>query len=64
LLRDDLGRIHLIWWIAPRSSRMQRSNTDILPCMEATYLVILIATFIGIGVMSLYILLKLFAGQR
>jgi hypothetical protein len=43
---------------------MQRSNTDILPCMEATYLVILIATFIGIGVMSLYILLKLFAGQR
>jgi hypothetical protein len=32
--------------------------------MEATYLVILIATFIGIGIMSLYILLKLFAGQR
>lgn len=32
--------------------------------MEAAYLVILIATFVGIGVMSLYILLKLFAGQR
>jgi hypothetical protein len=32
--------------------------------MEATYLVILIATFAGIGVMSFYILYKLFAGQR
>ena len=32
--------------------------------MELTYLVLLIATFIGIGVLSLYILLKLFAGQR
>ncbi len=32
--------------------------------MEATYLVILIVTFIAIGAMSLYILLKLFAGQR
>jgi hypothetical protein len=32
--------------------------------MEATYLVLLIGTFILIGVMSLYILLKLFAGQR
>lgn len=32
--------------------------------MEAAYLVILIVTFVGIGVMSLYILFKLFAGQR
>ena len=32
--------------------------------MEATYLVILIGTFVLIGAMSLYILLKLFAGQR
>ncbi len=32
--------------------------------MEATYLVLLIATFVGIGIMSFYILLKLFAGQR
>jgi hypothetical protein len=32
--------------------------------MEATYLVILIGTFIGIGIMSFYILFKLFAGQR
>jgi hypothetical protein len=32
--------------------------------MEAAYLVILVVTFLGIGVMSLYILLKLFAGQR
>jgi hypothetical protein len=32
--------------------------------MEATYLVILIVTFIAIGGLSLYILLKLFAGQR
>jgi hypothetical protein len=31
--------------------------------MEAAYLVILIVTFIGIGLMSLYILFKLFAGQ-
>jgi hypothetical protein len=32
--------------------------------MEATYLVILIGTFIGIGAISLYVLVKLFAGQR
>jgi hypothetical protein len=32
--------------------------------MEATYLAILIITFIGIGLMSLYILFKLYAGQR
>ena len=32
--------------------------------MEATYLVILIGTFIAIGVISLYILFKLYAGQR
>lgn len=32
--------------------------------MEATYLVLLIATFVIIGVVSIYILLKLFAGQR
>jgi hypothetical protein len=32
--------------------------------MEAAYLVLLIGTFVVIGVMSLYILLKLFAGQR
>jgi hypothetical protein len=32
--------------------------------MEATYLVILIGTFIGIAALSLYILAKLFAGQR
>jgi hypothetical protein len=32
--------------------------------MEAAYLVVLIVTFIGIGVLSLYILLKLFAGQQ
>jgi hypothetical protein len=31
--------------------------------MEAAYLVILIVTFIGIGLMSLYILFKLYAGQ-
>ena len=32
--------------------------------MEAAYLVLLIATFVAIGVVSVYILLKLFAGQR
>jgi hypothetical protein len=32
--------------------------------MEAAYLVILIVTFLAIGAMSLFILLKLFAGQR
>jgi hypothetical protein len=37
---------------------------DILLDMETVYLVLLIGTFIGIGVMSVFILLKLFAGQR
>ena len=32
--------------------------------MEATYLVLLIVTFLAIGAMSFYILSKLFAGQR
>jgi hypothetical protein len=32
--------------------------------METTYLVILIATFLAIGAMAVFILLKLFAGQR
>jgi hypothetical protein len=32
--------------------------------MEATYLVILIVTFLGIGALSLYVIAKLFAGQR
>jgi hypothetical protein len=32
--------------------------------METTYLVILIGTFLAIGAMSVFILLKLFAGQR
>jgi hypothetical protein len=32
--------------------------------VETTFLVILVATFAIIGVLSLYILLKLFAGQR
>jgi len=32
--------------------------------MEATYLVILIATFVGIAAMAIYILTKLYAGQR
>lgn len=32
--------------------------------MEATYLVILIGTFVAIAAMSIYILTKLFAGQR
>jgi hypothetical protein len=32
--------------------------------MEATYLVILIVTFIGIAALSLYIVAKLYAGQR
>ena len=32
--------------------------------MEATYLVILIVTFLGISAVSLYVLFKLFAGQR
>jgi hypothetical protein len=33
-------------------------------CVEATYLVLLIATFVGITVMAAYIVFKLFAGQR
>ncbi|SDI91831.1 hypothetical protein SAMN05444157_0793 [Frankineae bacterium MT45] len=32
--------------------------------METTYLVLLIVAFLAIGAMSLYILFKLFAGQR
>jgi hypothetical protein len=32
--------------------------------MEATYLAILIGTFVLIGIVSIYILVKLFAGQR
>lgn len=32
--------------------------------MEATYLVILVVTFLGIGALSLYVIAKLFAGQR
>ena len=32
--------------------------------MEATYLVILIATFVAITVVSLYIVAKLYSGQR
>lgn len=32
--------------------------------MEATYLVILIATFVAVGVLSVYFIAKLFAGQR
>jgi hypothetical protein len=32
--------------------------------VEATYLVLLIATFVGIAAMAAYIVLKLFAGQR
>ena len=32
--------------------------------MDAAYLVLLIVTFLAIGAMSLYILFKLFAGQR
>jgi hypothetical protein len=32
--------------------------------MELAYLVLLVAAFVAIGVMSGYILYKLFAGQR
>jgi hypothetical protein len=32
--------------------------------MEATYLGMLIVTSIGIGLLSLYVIYKLFAGQR
>ena len=32
--------------------------------MEAAYLVVLIATFVAIAAVSVYLLTKLFAGQR
>jgi hypothetical protein len=32
--------------------------------MEATYLALLIVTFLGIAAVSIYIVVKLFAGQR
>lgn len=32
--------------------------------MEGTFLGILIATFVGVSVLSLYVLVKLFAGQQ
>ena len=32
--------------------------------METAYLAVLVATFVAIGVVSVYILVKLFAGQR
>jgi hypothetical protein len=32
--------------------------------VEATYLALLIVTFVGIGALAVYIVLKLFAGQR
>jgi hypothetical protein len=32
--------------------------------METVYLVLLVGTFLAIGAMSVFILLKLFAGQR
>ena len=32
--------------------------------MELTYLVLLIGTFVAVGVLSLYILAKLYSGQR
>jgi hypothetical protein len=32
--------------------------------MEAAYLAVLIVTFLGIALMALYIVFKLFAGQR
>jgi len=38
--------------------------TDILLAMETVYLVLLIASFIGIGSMSVFLAVKLFAGQR
>jgi hypothetical protein len=37
---------------------------DILADMETVYLVLLVATFLAIGAMSVVVLLKLFAGQR
>jgi len=41
-----------------------RSHTDILPVMQASYLLVLIVTVVGIAALSLYVLLKLLAGQR
>jgi hypothetical protein len=32
--------------------------------VEATYLALLIVTFLGIGALSVYVVLKLVAGQR
>jgi hypothetical protein len=32
--------------------------------VEATYLAVLIITFLAIGVMAVYLVVKLFAGQR
>jgi hypothetical protein len=32
--------------------------------MEATYLVVLVVTFVAIAVMSLYVVTKLLAGER
>jgi hypothetical protein len=32
--------------------------------METAYLAVLVATFVAIGAVSVYILVKLFAGQR
>jgi hypothetical protein len=32
--------------------------------VEATYLAVLIITFLAIGAMAVYLLVKLFAGQR
>jgi hypothetical protein len=32
--------------------------------VEATYLALLIASFVAIGVLSVYCVLKIFAGQR
>ena len=32
--------------------------------MELTYLVLLIGTFVAVGVLSLYILAQLYSGQR
>jgi hypothetical protein len=32
--------------------------------VEATYLALLIATFVALGGLSVYVVLKLFAGQR
>jgi hypothetical protein len=39
-------------------------SSDYPAPMELAYLVVLVAAFVAIGVMSGYILYKLFAGQR